>query len=1325
MGDSIDSIKQLLRSVLLSSKTGVKANRLQGDYQELCGGYIPHTKFGFSSLHDFIVSINDVVRVGRNSDNELTYYAVADSSTQHIQALVSKQKSTKAKPKKKAPPSSSRNKFSSKPNFKPSFYRSWSKQPTKKKYSSFPTKKSSTLNHVSNKENLKSSSYNDKYSVKKSTSNQVTKNSKPKDSEHVKKPASTNFKNTDEPRGFAKPKKPDSTNSKKLGSSPGRPNSRQNSSKTRKGITDNRREFNKQLPPRFAKKVLASVLSEISVYKNPLHATPEEEEGFKHDADVSLSPSSFADGAGNHFDEFNEDNWNSNLAPSPDVEVSQAEEEFLLTDLILDNLKKLLSIYECGLHLSGVSSLYKETFGQELPASVVEEISNGDIPGYVSVEKVNIPGNKKCILFPYVDRQSFNEKPPEAVSIDVHYALSIAKEHEVVVTFSPFCDKVYVQLMEEADLKEEMLSLIKKAYFETPVSRMLKTGGYVITDDFFRAKVVSISKKQIEIYRIDHEDCTASYWTSMEKVRPMTSLIASYPEFCILCKMHRPSHNASTKWSPESAVEFSDAYANSPLVLNTLAVSSISSIDTSASQYEHTVMFYKITENYKCNINVRLSEEECAILEERTKHTDPFQFQPSTYAALPEEEVCVLCVLKASCTTEVAVCIIGKGFSDQLANLEIEMFDFYSTVSQDFNLPSPLPCDCVYAVLAEKEDTCLRGKLLSVNEDQGTVYLVDNGVTEVVPLQSLYPLQEQFADLPMQSIFVSLARLDHEPLSTHCSILQKLNDTVLHKSCPARIVARCGNPKKGTHHVVELYSPEESDIVSVNEMCFEALIDDALIPTLPSEGGVTAVSVSNVEVDKSLVFVRLAGEGMVKLKACLSALESTFDSEKILPSQQVNALYPGKLCLIFQSNGLARVRIQKIDENQSTVTVYMVDLGIHDKVPVSSLLKLDDETALTIPSQAICCKLSSEIYDANYCSLAEVAKNLHTLPVLMRVNCLYGNEEPDLVTMWINDPTQGLQIVAHEGSSDDVVSVRNLSASGDAQVPRKSDFLPSDDFKSLRNPSPHSIESLSTSSSMSDLKHHRSPISSGSGDAAVAILNESRSSLMTAMQYDFKWLDHLTDFMYTKTKLDDYKEVLSLEENPFLVRIEDVVSPDYLQLISFEKLPGRDLLTTALTNFYEVQQTEYEAKSVTVGESYAMCASNESCWYRVRILNLMDDKISVYMYDYGECRVTSKLCLRVLDPYFRKIEQLIITAKLAGIQPLKQDNDLWPASLSKKLSNIIKGKCYFAHVLKIVRSDALLKRDVWEVCLCDTSTTQDHWINDMLVDEWRCATYID
>lgn len=58
-----ESIQKMLRSVLISSKTGVSVNNIQSEYRSLCGEIIPLRKLGYSTLEDYLKSIPSVVRL--------------------------------------------------------------------------------------------------------------------------------------------------------------------------------------------------------------------------------------------------------------------------------------------------------------------------------------------------------------------------------------------------------------------------------------------------------------------------------------------------------------------------------------------------------------------------------------------------------------------------------------------------------------------------------------------------------------------------------------------------------------------------------------------------------------------------------------------------------------------------------------------------------------------------------------------------------------------------------------------------------------------------------------------------------------------------------------------------------------------------------------------------------------------------------------------------------------------------------------------------------------------------------------------------------------
>ena len=87
--------KSMLRAVLISAPRGVIARKLQAEYESITGKSIPYRKLGFCTLEDYLRSIPDVISASEGSTGELTFFGVADASTDHIAKVVSKQRKPK------------------------------------------------------------------------------------------------------------------------------------------------------------------------------------------------------------------------------------------------------------------------------------------------------------------------------------------------------------------------------------------------------------------------------------------------------------------------------------------------------------------------------------------------------------------------------------------------------------------------------------------------------------------------------------------------------------------------------------------------------------------------------------------------------------------------------------------------------------------------------------------------------------------------------------------------------------------------------------------------------------------------------------------------------------------------------------------------------------------------------------------------------------------------------------------------------------------------------------------------------------------------------
>ncbi|PSN45877.1 hypothetical protein C0J52_11031 [Blattella germanica] len=93
----------MLRACLLSVKGGIPTRNLERDYEILVGTRIPFQKLGYKTLEQFLKSIPDVsVSHGRNG--ELILDAIPTKSSEHLAALVSKQKAAPKRSTRSLPP---------------------------------------------------------------------------------------------------------------------------------------------------------------------------------------------------------------------------------------------------------------------------------------------------------------------------------------------------------------------------------------------------------------------------------------------------------------------------------------------------------------------------------------------------------------------------------------------------------------------------------------------------------------------------------------------------------------------------------------------------------------------------------------------------------------------------------------------------------------------------------------------------------------------------------------------------------------------------------------------------------------------------------------------------------------------------------------------------------------------------------------------------------------------------------------------------------------------------------------------------------------------
>lgn len=91
-----EEAKNNIRALLISSPVGLSADELKRDIKSIIGAPIPFRTLGYNCLEDFLNDITDVISI--NWRNGIMFLrALPDSSTRHLEKLISNQKLDKKK----------------------------------------------------------------------------------------------------------------------------------------------------------------------------------------------------------------------------------------------------------------------------------------------------------------------------------------------------------------------------------------------------------------------------------------------------------------------------------------------------------------------------------------------------------------------------------------------------------------------------------------------------------------------------------------------------------------------------------------------------------------------------------------------------------------------------------------------------------------------------------------------------------------------------------------------------------------------------------------------------------------------------------------------------------------------------------------------------------------------------------------------------------------------------------------------------------------------------------------------------------------------------
>ncbi|XP_076069897.1 tudor domain-containing protein 7-like isoform X2 [Oratosquilla oratoria] len=645
---------------------------------------------------------------------------------------------------------------------------------------------------------------------------------------------------------------------------------------------------------------------------------------------------------------------------------------------------------------------------------------------------------------------------------------------------------------------------------------------------------------------------------------------------------------------------------------------------------------------------------------------------------LPEDKFWDVYISYIQSCDDVRFRLIGDEYSVAYESLVTDMELHYMEEKNRIPVTKPQQ-NGIY--VCSHEESWYRVQIIRKERDKDnsvTVFFVDDGDEETIPLESLYELKKDFHQLPCQHVRCSLVGLEFGGRDP--TVLFFLQNLALGKPLVAEVVERV----EGTLSVV-LYDTSTEEDVNINQKVSEEMAHHFVEPSLPREGGVIEVYMTHVT-STGDIYVQIETETYKILESLLEASKVRVEEAAGEDLQiDLTKLYLAK----FAEDGewyRAAPRSKKTD-SLGKVVMFFVDYGNSDAVLLRDIRPLEaaSELLAKIPQQALVCQLAN---------VPALPTQQWTQRLSQRLVSLVPSDSPLLLKMQSrnNDGVPKVELFKRLHPQNELVSLNATLAMDSTLFSCDGDSNNNSVNKDVLTSPVHSRSRRSSSNSQASLSSGPSSFSSiNEGSLNVGHNKEDLSAALKPPEIP---------------KVGDYFDVF----------VTYAANPSHFAVQAWKQTKKLETLMAEMQEFYKKSSNLHKLEAVYQDGYYAVMHT-DNIWYRARVSRVVEEMVCGLFVDYGDCFVTMFNKVQPLWPTFRHLPYQSIKAKLGGIRPKHGD---WIPEDTCRFRELVENKEFVSVILETAPDVISSTSTGLTLRLVDTSDPEvDVHIDDILVQEGR------